>query len=655
MHARFRFLVLTAALLVSVLGRFTFGAAPDATPELPFLSPVFGDHMVLQRGKAAVLWGWTEKGAEVRVSVGEKTAKTRAGEGGRWEVRLEPLTVGGPYTLKIDGPKHVTIDDVLVGDVWLCGGQSNMQFSLERARDGAAEVAAANRPRLRLYTVGTRSAYGPVAVPKGSWQVCSPETAAKFSAVGYFFGQRIESAANVPVGLVSVCLGGTPAECWTSAKALRALGGFGPELDEMQRLHAEGAPEYGSFLMHWFDRYDAGAAGKTWADPALDDSGWKPVKIPGGFAELGVPETPSVCWFRRDVELPDPLPAGQAFVRLGVIEKMDTAYVNGQWVGASSWVENPRVYPLPAALLKPGKNKIALRIFRLSRPGGFLSPASDLQIVLGDKSVVPLAGDWKGKLSVDARPPHPLPLAYENYPVMPAVLQQGMLAPLAPMGIKGAIWYQGEANSERAQQYRSLLPTMIADWRQLFGQGDFPFYIVSLPAFMERREKPGDDSWAELREAQAFAAHTVSNAGLAVTIDTGDAKNIHPIDKKIVGERLALCALAKTYGQPVACEGPRYVSARREGPGLRIQFDHATGLHARNGAPGEFALAGADRVWHRASATIEGTTVLVSSPEVQEPIAARYAWQANPVANLYNGDDLPAEPFRTDDWPGVTK
>jgi sialate O-acetylesterase len=265
--------------------------------------------------------------------------------------------------------------------------------------------------------------------------------------------------------------------------------------------------------------------------------------------------------FRREVQLPDPLPAGPAKIFLGVIEKMDTTFLNGHWVGASSWVENPRVYAMADGILRPGRNVLAVRVFKVNPDGGFQSPAGTLRLVLGDGTVVPLAGAWKGAVSVDARLPHPLPLGYENYPTMPSVLYRGMIRPLAPLAITGAIWYQGEANASRAHQYRTLLPAMIHDWRELFGQGDFPFYIVSLPAFMSRRAVPGDDIWAELREAQALTARNVRNVGLAVTIDTGEADNIHPKDKKIVGERLALCALQGTYGQNICAAGPTMTSA----------------------------------------------------------------------------------------------
>ena len=307
-------------------------------------------------------------------------------------------------------------------------------------------------------------------------------------------------------------------------------------------------------------------------------------------------------------------------------------------------------------VLKPGRNVLAVRVFKMKPAGGFLGKPEELRLVLGDKTVIPLAGEWKGALSLDARPPHPLPLTFENYPTMPAVLYEGMIEPVAPLSIRGVIWYQGEANFERAHQYQALLPMLIGDWRNLFQQGDFPFYIVSLPAFMHHRDEPGDDAWAELREAQALTARSVKHSALAVTVDTGEADNIHPKDKQVVGERLALCALADEYGKKISCAGPTFVSATKLPGALKLRFDHADGgLFVKGDKLEEFSIAGNDHHWHWANARVDGDCVIVSSPLVAQPVAVRYAWQANPSATLFNGSGLPAVPFRMDNWPGITE
>jgi sialate O-acetylesterase len=283
-----------------------------------------------------------------------------------------------------------------------------------------------------------------------------------------------------------------------------------------------------------------------------------------------------------------------------------------------------------------------------------MSRAGDLNLTLGETKMS-LAGEWRGAVSADCRPPHSLPLTYENYPTMPAILFQGMIAPLAPFSIRGAIWYQGEANFQRAHQYRTLLPAMIGDWRKVFQQGDFPFYIVSLPKFMARKNVPGDDAWAELREAQALTASAVNNSGLAVTVDTGEADNIHPAEKQTVGERLALCALAKEFGKQISCAGPTLRAVEKISGALKLQFKNTEGgLVVKGDKLEEFSIAGSDRKWHWAEAKLADDAVIVSSTEVPEPVAARYAWQANPRATLFNGAGLPAAPFRTDDWPGST-
>lgn len=649
---------LNALSLFILLGLFSCACA-EGSSSLPFVSPMFGDNMVLQRGKPDTIWGWSAPGDVVRVEIAGHKAKAVTGADGRWEARIEPPAPGGPYVLKIDGMQHVELHEVLVGDVWLCGGQSNMELPLSRTRNGAQEISLANHPEIRLFKVASHAAYSPAPVPEGEWKICSPETVAEgegFSAVAYYFGLRIQQDIHVPVGLAEDCLGGTPAETWTSPETLRQFKDFDRQLAELERLKAKGGPEYGNYVMHWYDDYDIGLKGKTWAAPDLDDSSWKTVQIPGGFGDLGVPETPAVCWFRKEVVLPDPLPPGRMFISLGVIERMDTTYINGQWVGASAWVENPRVYFLNPGVLKPGTNLVTVRVFKTKPDGGFMSPAGNLKIILGDRSTVSLAGEWKGALSVEARPPHPMPLSFENWPVIPSVLYQGMLEPVAPLAITGAIWYQGEANADHAYQYRTLLPAMIGDWRKLFHQGDFPFYIVSLPAFMHHQDEPSESSWAELREAQAMTAANTPHCALAITIDTGDPDNIHPMDKEIVGDRLAFCALNQHYGEKVPYEGPTFISMKHLPGALKLNFAHTNGgLVAKGGVPAEFAVAGADHKWHWADAKIEGDAVVVSSPDVSDPIAARYAWQSFPKATLYNGAGLPAVPFRTDNWSETTE
>ncbi|HWA93077.1 MAG TPA: sialate O-acetylesterase [Terracidiphilus sp.] len=650
--------------LMLIAGSFSAGlpnctyaqtATQETAKQLPFVSTIFGDNMVMQRGKLNTIWGWSKSGDRVRVEIAGKHAEGVAAADGKWKVQIKPPKMGGPYTMTITGAQSVQLHNVLVGDVWLCGGQSNMQLPLRFSEDGEQVVKEANHPQIRFFSVAAHPAYHATDTVQGKWQEVTPETASWLSAVGYYFALKVQSEIHVPIGLVVDALGGTPAEAWASAAALKPLHDFDVPLAMLKKLADEGAPEYGNYVMHWYDQYDVGLKGH-WQKTDLDDADWQTVDVPGGFKELGVPETPAVVWFRREIDLPDPLPAGVATLFLGEVERMDTAYINGTEVGGSAWVENPRVYPLHDGVLKPGKNEIVIRVFKTKPDGGFMGSPDVLHLMLGDKSVIPLAGKWKAKLSVDARPPHAMPIGFENWPVMPTVLYKGMLEPIAPLALSGAIWYQGEQNSPRGYQYRRIMPAMIADWRQLFAQGEFPFYIVSLPKFMKHSTTPVDDDWADTRESQAIAAESVPNSCLAVTIDTGEADSIHPKEKKPVGDRLGLCALAGYYHKHVVDSGPTLKRVERLPDEIRLHFAHADGgLAVRGPKLGEFSIAGNDQVWHWADARIEGDTVIVSSPDVPHPKEVRYAWQSNPEATLFNGAGLPAGPFRTDDWPLETQ
>jgi len=644
-------------ILRQLLGILTFALTLALLPAVearPFLAPLFGEHMMLQRGRANPIWGWAEPGTRVTITlVGRETTAT-AGADGRWQAEIAPPPAGGPYELLVDGgSQRLHFADVFVGDLWLCSGQSNMAFGLAGSRDGAEAVKQSTHEGIRLFLVPQQSAYAPGASPAGRWRRCEPasfEGFPGFSAVAYYFARKVHAETGVPIGLIQAAVGGTPAESFMSPLGLAAFPAFSPGLAEIERLRASGAPVYGNYVMHWYDRYDRGVAA-GWSAGKLDDSAWTPASLADVFTRLGVPETPAVVWLRREIDLPDPLPAGQARVMLGVVEKMDTVWINGQQVGASAWVENPRAYPVRDGTLRPGRNQITIRVFKTAGDGGFRTAPESLRLQIGDGFTVPLAEGWRATLGVDARPPHPLPLGYENWPTMPTVLYHGMLQPLAPVALTGAIWYQGEANQTRPAQYRTLLPAMIADWRRLFQQPDLPVFIASLPAFMPRRGQPGTDGWTGVREAQILTGRTMPHTGTAITVDTGDAGDIHPTEKLPVGERLALLALREVYGRDVVSQGPVFAGLDNLPGALRVRFTHTDGgLVVKGDTLGEFAVAGADRVWHWAYARLDGDSVIVSTSNVPNPVAVRYAWQANPLATLFNGAGLPAAPFRSDDW-----
>jgi len=323
---------------------------PQIPKTLPFVSALFGDNMVLQRGKTNTIWGWSEPGDKVKVEIGDAAATDVAGPDRRWQVKIQPPPVGGPYTVKITGHESVELHNVMVGDVWLCGGQSNMGLPLRMTLNGADEAKTANYPNIRFFTATGHPAYHHTDVVGGRWSEVTPQTADWVSAVAYYFARRVQQDIHVPIGLLLDNVGGTPAEDWTSAEALRPLKDFDVPLAELDRLTAAGAPEYGNFVMHWYDEFDIGTRNK-WATPEFDDSTWKTVQIPGGFTELGVPDSPALAWFRKEIVLPDPLPAGRAMLHLGIIERMDTVYINGKEVGGR---------PLTVNTAKP----------REERPGG---------------------------------------------------------------------------------------------------------------------------------------------------------------------------------------------------------------------------------------------------------------------------------------------
>ena len=638
-----------AAMLFAATGALSAQGPQPTAKTLPFISTLFGDNMVLQRGEPDAIWGWSDPGDTIRVQFDKETATAVAGPDRRWQVKIQPPPTGGPYTVKITGRRQtVEIKNVLVGDVWLCGGQSNMEVGLSQAKNGAEEVKAANQPEIRYFTVAENKAYTHrEQAPVGSWKVVTPETANRVSAVGYYFALRVREDVHVPIGLLQDNVGGTPAEGWTSAEALHALGDFEVPLALVKRMAEIGAPETGVYMDAWYLDNDQGLKG-NWAALDVDESSWKAVDGPGDFKPLGVPDNPALAWYRRTVTLPDPLPTGQPALSLGAAGR-GTTYLNGTLLGGRGGI--------PAGLLMPGKNVVATRVLRLQAQGGGpgRGGSTEPRLALGE-TAFPLTGEWKGRISVEMRKLEQMPIQTMTWATMPTVHYEGMLTPVAPFSITGALWYQGEQNTEYAYPYRRLLPVMVADWRKLFGQGNFPFYSVSLPAFKQRSAAPVDDTWAEVRESQAVAAAAIPDSCLAITIDTGDASNLHPPEKAPVGDRLARCALAKYYGVKIVYSGPILSTVERPQGAIRLHFANTDGgLVVKGDKLGEFSIAGEDRKWVWADARIEGDTVVVSSPAVPNPKEVRYAWQGNPVATLFNGAGLPAGPFRTDTWPLVTE
>jgi len=631
---------------------------------------VFGDHMVLQRERPLRLWGWADPGEEVQVQLAERTASTRADEQGRWLVVLEPMPAGGPITLEVRGENTLRFEDVLVGEVWLASGQSNMEFPLIRARESEREIADAEHPEIRLFTVSKAIARSPQDDVTGSWTVCLPETAGSFSAVAYFFGRTLHQELEVPIGLVHSSWGGTPAQAWTSREALVAHPSLKRAVDELdERLSspeaqaaAEQALEAWELANLAVDQGNEGY-GKGFAEPELDDGSWQEMKLPTPWEQAGLALDGAV-WFRRHFIIPKAWSGKELELLLGPIDDYDVTYYNGVQVGSTgrdtpgAWTV-PRTYRVPGELVKPGPTVIAVRVFDRGGDGGVVGTPAQLVLkpVLCDTAPIALAGTWLFKVEQAVGPLSPdwgsqPPAVFDQS--SPSSLYNAMIAPLIDLTIRGAIWYQGESDEAQAYRYRLLFPVMIRDWRDRFGLGDFPFYFVQLANYMQRLPQPGPSRWAEVREAQLWTL-ALPDTGMAVAIDIGEADDIHPTNKQEVGRRLALWALSQTYGSTIPSSGPLFRSAMVEMGRIRVAFDHATGLAtADGGALRGFAVAGADRQFVWADAAIDGETVLVSAEQVPRPVAVRYDWADNPDGNLVNDAALPASPFRSDDWPGLT-
>ena len=628
----------------------------------PFLHPLFSDNMVLQRDIPAPIWGWTTPGAKVTVTLEDKTAEAVADAGGKWLAKIGPLAAGGPFTLTVTGPQEVTLHNVLVGDVWLCSGQSNMQFGMVSTRNAPEEIAHADFPQIRLITVPDRPAVTPQELFSGEWRVCTPETIVKFTAVGYFFGRQLHQDLHIPIGLIHSSWGGTICEAWTSAAALQTMPDFAPEVAKLpqhdaQQGQREFTPEeYPAALADWIATNDPEpAAGPSRCMPAFDDAGWATLDLPTTWKHGALAGFRGILWLRKTIVVPEEGEGVEATLHLGAVNDSETTWFNGvKLVGRddSKDTKKEHRYSIPGKLMKTGNNTLTIRVLNAGNEGGLLAKAKELSLEFFSPDVesIPLAGPWRYQIGVKLDKEHLLPVRADNNPNRVTVLFNGMIAPLLPFAIKGAIWYQGESNASRPRQYQTLLPTMIRDWRAHFGVGDFPFFIVSLANYLGVQTQPSEGGWAELREAQWFASQRVPNTGIAMAIDIGDAGNIHPTNKQEVGRRLALSAEAIAYGQKLVYSGPMYRDMHIEGNRIRLSFDHVGGgLMARDGGKlTGFAIAGAENNFVWADAAIDGDTLLVSSPDVPTPTAVRYDWANNPIGNLYNKEGLPAVPFRSD-------
>jgi len=624
------------------------------------LAGVFGDHMVLQRDAPLRVWGQAEPGQRVRVQIAGVEAGTQAGQDGRWQATLKPLRAGGPHELRVSaGAEQRVLADVLVGDVWIAAGQSNMEWRLADTNDAAAEIAAADHPRIRHAKMPHRVSLTPLRdAPPLSWDVSSPATAGEFSGVAYHFAGRVQAETGVPIGLLNLSWGGTHVETWTSPRAAATDADLADTMRSMPADTAAFVQRRRDVVLEQVRRFQGSEPAATaGADPALDDHAWPTLNAPQVWETQGLPGLDGQVWLRRHVTLTAAEAAGAATLYVGLVDDCDESFVNGQPVGKTCGWDQPRAYALPAGLLHEGDNLVAVRVTDTGGDGGIHGPAANLRLdtAAGPK---PLAGRWQAR--VESLQPIEEPGPND----LPGLLFNGMVRPFTPLAVRGVIWYQGETNSPRAARYAQAFPRLIEDWRSQWreqGQrGLMPFYFVQLSSFGPRPPLPEGSAFAELREAQRQTAAQVPGTGMAVSIDVGDANDIHPRDKRTVGDRLARIALAQTYGKAVPFKGPTLKAARfmPEGP-IELTFaDTAGGLATRGGGPLlGFTLAGEDQRFMPAQAEIVGKDrVRVWSETVKEPAAIRYAWADTPLeANLVNGAGLPASPWRSDRWPLVTR
>jgi sialate O-acetylesterase len=654
----------------------------------PVPAGLFTDHAVLQQGRPLPIWGTADAGEKISVDFGGKTYATTAGADGKWQVALDSLTATSePRELVIRGVAEadtVILKDIVVGEVWLASGQSNMEMGVAGCSDAPEEIAVANFPLIREFAVPRKGSLQPLEAVQGRWIACTPETVGGFSGVAYFFARDLHQKMGVPIGIIHSSFGGTPAEAWTSREALDGVPEFKAQAAEQIEIMEKTPAAIEAFpkaLAAWeagnglVDSINEGLK-NGWAAPEFDDSTWTTATAGFTLSSALKAKNGGVFWLRKAVDLPAES-AGKPFrLALGYLsEQYDTVYFNGVEIGSigkapPAFYTCPRSYQVPGDLVRAGRNVIAVRYVAHTEKGGFHEQGFRMQLPVADSKSVD--NTWKiaferefPPVSAEALAQRPK-LATMKIQNTPSALFNAMINPLIPYGVRGAIWYQGESNTNPAKLadlYKKLFPLMIGDWRTRWAQGDFPFYFVQLAnndsVFRDHR----DSSWAVLREAQSETLANTPNTGMAVIIDIGSDVTIHPLNKQDVGKRLALWARAKTYGEKaLVFQSPLYQSHSVEAGKIRVRFDTGgsplivatkAGLEPAKETPQAklewFEIAGADGKFVWADAVIDGdNSVVVSSPGVPAPTQVRYAWATNPEGcNLYSKVGLPASPFRT--------
>jgi sialate O-acetylesterase len=621
------------------------------------LAPIFGDHMVLQRHQSIPVWGWADPGELVRLELNQQRSDAQADSQGRWRAVFAAEQAGGPYHLSVAASNTVVVNDVLIGEVWLAGGQSNMEWSVAQSRDAEAEIAQSNWPQIRHIKISKTLAFTPKdSTGAASWKVGAPEDVGQFSAAGYYFARKLHRELGVPIGIVNATWGGTNIETWISAQTLETQSDFNMRLMPADAASFEAS--YNARMWEVVSRWRQGTAAESspltnWQSLELDDSVWPKLRAPGYWEEQGLKDLDGVIWYRRTLELSTAQAASAATLHLGMVDDCDETFVNGMPVGKTCGWDMQRRYNLPAKMLRAGRNVIAVRVTDTGGGGGFHGQADAMQLHTANGRVA-LAGTWRAEVESVMRKGFPAPND------LPTLAFNAMIKPIAGFPVKGVIWYQGESNVPRAHQYAQTFPMLIADWRMQWGQPTLPFYFVQLASFLPLKDNSlRGSTWAELRDAQ-LQTLKVPRTGMVVSTDVGDANSIHPLNKQAIGQRLALHALKNEYGKSeLVASGPLYRAMRVRVRQIEINFTEiGSGLIISSDSTQllGFTIADQSGQFRPAQAQISGNSVIVHSPKIAHPKAVRYGWFDNPQeANLFNREGLPASPFRTDNWPLLTR
>lgn len=617
------------------------------------LPEIISDSMVLQQNSNIPIWGWASPAQKVEVSASwsNKTMQTVADKDGKWRVKIATPKAGGPYDVTIKANATKTLHGILIGEVWICSGQSNMEMPVQGwgettpINNSSQEIANANYPAIHLFTVEKKIAAQPQQDVKGSWSSCSPESVGSFSATAYFFARELYNHLHVPIGLIHTSWGGTIAEAWTSEASLRTMGDFNKDLDHIN-LMAEHAGETVEK-----DKENEAAWNKALTENNNNyttenaDTSWHAMQLPTLWENAELPDLDGIVWFKKNIDIPAVWAGKELKLDLGPIDDNDVTWFNGKIIDSTmkdgSWMKE-RHYTIPANMVKAGENIITVKVIDNGGGGGIYGTKEQLRIYPADSNItnaINLSGEWNYKVAAIKPPPD-----ISTNPNQPSVLYNGMIAPIIPFAIRGAIWYQGEANVGRAKQYEKLFPLMISDWRKQWNEPNFPFYFVQIAPF-----NYGGDSTAAaaLRDAQRKTLDASLNTGMVVTMDIGNATNIHPADKQDVGKRLSYWALNKTYNEKnIVYSGPLYKSLEVKTDKVIVSFTNTNGGLTSNNKPlKDFEVAGADGIWKPASASIDGDKVIVESDAVSNPVAVRYAWYSYAEGSLFNAAGLPASSF----------